>query len=195
MATRIVIGEWRTLPNFHGKYSICTNGDIVRHTKAGKIKPMHPYQKGRGSMVVVPLSDMENRGQFDLARLVWETFYGKIPDGMRVWHKNGLATDNDIRNLTLKTRVKIGRLSGYKTTNSRSIVLVDAEGNVLDYCRSASAASKKYNASIASVLHHCKGKIGIPIFDDKEFAFEDSSKSIRAAISRIRKNQEKAGKL
>ena len=36
-------------------------------------------------------------------RLVYEAFYGEIPDGLQINHKNGIKTDNRLRNLELVT--------------------------------------------------------------------------------------------
>jgi len=36
-----------------------------------------------------------------LHRLIWESYYGEIPEGMLVHHRNGIKTDNSIQNLEL----------------------------------------------------------------------------------------------
>lgn len=37
----------------------------------------------------------------NLHRLIWESYYGEIPDGFVIHHKNGIKTDNRISNLEM----------------------------------------------------------------------------------------------
>lgn len=48
----------------------------------------------------IQCNDVKHRKQY-LHRVIWEDYYGKIPEGYEIHHKNGIKTDNRIENLEL----------------------------------------------------------------------------------------------
>lgn len=51
----------------------------------------------------VRIMDKKVRVSANAHRLVWKHFFGRIPEGLTVNHKNGIKTDNRPRNLELAT--------------------------------------------------------------------------------------------
>lgn len=76
---------------------------------SGKIYNKHGKElfgcKNKGGYSIVKIKDREtNKFKcYYIHRLIWETFNGKIPDGMEIDHINTIKNDNRLENLQLVT--------------------------------------------------------------------------------------------
>lgn len=113
-----------------GRYKVSNYGvikSLARTDKSGnkrKEKKMSPYTNHNGyQMLQITCGDY--RGAFSIHRIVWESFNGKIPEGMQVNHINEDKTDNRLENLNLmnpRDNINWGtrnRRAGKKISNSR----------------------------------------------------------------------------
>lgn len=73
----------------------------VKSEKNGVVKYYEGTRDERSIRVTI------NRTRYNLPRLVWEVFRGKIPDGYVVVHKNGCITMNDLYNLELRPKADV----------------------------------------------------------------------------------------
>ncbi len=162
-----------------GWYEVSTYGN-VRHVWDSKRKtPMKPYVKAgnhKGSdYLVVKMSGKEVR----IATVIYETFRGAIPEGMRIVHKNLNKEDNSILNLKLMTREEIGRkYGGLSMRRQRTVARVDLNGNVVDTYRSARQAAKEYGCiSYQTILDRCNRRLrnaeDVWLPDGTTFVWED----------------------
>lgn len=91
-----------------GVYEISNYGTIKslgRADKRGnmrKEKIMSPYTNHSGYNVI-QLTCGDYRGAFSVHRIVWESFNGRIPDGMQINHIDECKTRNNLDNLELVT--------------------------------------------------------------------------------------------
>ena len=104
------------IKNFEGLYDAMPDGSIksvdriveAKNRWGGvrkmliKGKPIKQYI-GKNGYLHVTLSKNGKQYTFDSHRLIYEAFYGKIPENIQVNHKNEIKTDNRINNLELLT--------------------------------------------------------------------------------------------
>ncbi len=74
-------------------YSVTQNGDIKR---AGKVRSVNVKPSG---YCEVALSVDGKKSHRSVHRLIWESFHGKIPEGMHINHLDGVKTNNALSNL------------------------------------------------------------------------------------------------
>lgn len=82
-------------------YAADTAGQIYR-AKHGKLVPLKSWDNGCGYRLVEIYVDKVKRRSL-VHRLVWEAFYGAIPDGLEINHKSRDRADNRLENLELLT--------------------------------------------------------------------------------------------
>lgn len=95
-----------------------------------------------------------------VARVVWEAFYGPIPEGYVIFHKNKITSDNELINLEMITLEEHGRRTGFR---SRSRPVYCADNNT--YYRSAREAGIHLHCSYNTILNICKGKTKKPMYN------------------------------
>lgn len=95
MAAAHLTGEWRPLPEFHGKYLVSDDGRVF-NTFAGKeIRP-----RDHRGYCEVSLRQPGQSGNHFVHRLVLEAFVGEAPeDRPFANHINGQKNDNRLSNL------------------------------------------------------------------------------------------------
>lgn len=81
-------------------YYISNFGEVYSQQKDGTMRQMKTAKNSSG-YEYVGLND--NKFHF-IAELVFETFMGKIPEGMQINHKNSVKDDNRLSNIQLCTR-------------------------------------------------------------------------------------------
>lgn len=95
---------WKPVIGYEGLYEVSNQGRVksLNYNKTGKEKILRPW-KGRGYLQVSLWKDGKRRTPL-VAKLVWGSFNGPIPEGMEVNHINEDRTDNRLENLNLMTR-------------------------------------------------------------------------------------------
>ena len=97
---------WKPAPGFAG-YKVSDLGNVVRIATYGK-NPRSVWKpcakRFRRGYVVFHLSQNGKVSDVSVHRLAWQAFYGPIPQGLEINHKNGRRDDNRLDNLELMTR-------------------------------------------------------------------------------------------
>lgn len=145
-------------------YSVSSSGEVIRHTKTGNRK-LRTFMHNGSARVSV------NGKQWILARLVWETFKGEVPDGYIVQHINGCQTMNDIYNLRLAKKER--RMETVNRSKTHKIINMDT-GEIY---RNAEEASKSLHLHPQVIRSYCRGdRVKRPIYnlkyDDEDMAYE-----------------------
>lgn len=112
--------KWAPVLGYDGSYLINDRGDVkslIRKTRQpgnlvsqwcdGNTKDMskEDFEKYHGyKRVRLQNEKTKRRVNYQVHRLVWEAFNGKIPDGMQVNHINEIKDDNRLENLNLMTQ-------------------------------------------------------------------------------------------
>ena len=99
---------------------------------------------------------------YKVHRLVWEAFYGPIPEGYEINHINEVKTDNRLENLSLvthKENINWGtcrKRAGEK--HRKAVIQYNLEGKKLESWESASAAADALEIDVAQISACCLGK-------------------------------------
>ena len=108
---------WKPVLDYIGLYEVSNLGR-VRSLKFNKFRILKPFKTKKGYLHV-DLCEDGKRKEFNIHRLVWETFNGKIPDGMQVNHIDENKLNNRLDNLNLMTPKEN---TNYGTRNKRASV-------------------------------------------------------------------------
>ena len=103
---------WKDIKGYEGLYQISNNGNVkslgrwIDRKCKGKMwkeeKIMKPSVNKKGYLLI-GLCKNGVKKMCQVHRLVYEAFYGEIPDGMQVNHINEIKSDNRLENLNLMT--------------------------------------------------------------------------------------------
>lgn len=102
---------WKDIPGYEDWYQVSNLGNVRSvdryvNSRWGKIyrkgRPLSPNKVDTGYMHIMLCKNQTNK-TFRLHRLVWESFNGKIPDGMQINHIDEDKTNNRLDNLNLMT--------------------------------------------------------------------------------------------
>lgn len=180
--------SWRPIKDFEGIYEISDQGKVKRLCQNGKHRILKAVgRKGNGGYEArVSLYKNGERKNAMIARLVYETFIGPVPEGNIITHRNGLRMDNDLRNLEMVTVSEhFQRLGG--GGKRRPVIKLDKSGNIVDVYPSCRACGEAEGYSYASISLRCMDKSKEKW--DYDFAYEDDVKSINAALRRLGVNK------
>ena len=97
--------EWKNIIDYEGLYQVSNLGRVkslnYKHTGREKILKSSVDKIG---YMYVGLCKNGKVKFFKVHRLIYEAFYGEIPNGMQVNHINEIKADNRLSNLNLMTR-------------------------------------------------------------------------------------------
>ena len=157
------------------EYPCGANGQIYSHL-------IKKYLKGatdEDGYTVISLKCIDGKKRtFRLHRVIYTYFYGTIPEGMQINHKNEIKTDNRLCNLELVTpkencnwgtrnERQAAKMRGvpkpYMTERnkrlcSKPVVAINEEGNVILEFSSAAEAENKMDFCHVAISKCCKGK-------------------------------------
>jgi len=98
---------WKRIPNYD-LYEASNTG-LIRSTnykKSGKIQILKPGLSPDGYLKTMLLNNQGSYNTLAIHKLITLTFFGVKPKGLEINHKNGIKTDNRIKNLEYITRSK-----------------------------------------------------------------------------------------
>jgi len=154
----VELGRW--IKGYEGCYSCNQLGEVFRHWKRRPAKQITPVFKK--NMYVVRLSNELGRKEFNLARIIYETWIGEIPYGMVVAKIGGVLQNCHVNNLKLIGLRERGRMTG-AMASSKPVELLDENGIVIDSWSSARKASKDLFMSYQTVVDYCNRKVKKPM--------------------------------
>ena len=144
----IVPQDYRQPIPVHPDWMASSDGHIYRTTG----ERVHEYRKELGENRLRVSCKLHDHGYHTVARLVWETFFGRLPPDFAVVHRNGNVTDNRPVNL------RIEQSAGYYSNRSRKNLLTsEQKGEVhrqLDEGIPKTRIAKSLGISPRGVRHH-----------------------------------------
>lgn len=150
----------RWIRGYEGQYSCNQMGEVFKHYKSRPPKRMTlVFNKNKW---VVRLSNELGRKEFNLARLIYETWVGEIPYGMVVAKIGGTHLDCHVNNLKLISMRERGKMTG-AMAKSKPVELLDESGIVIDSWGSARKAAKDLFMSYQTVMDICNKKRKKPL--------------------------------
>lgn len=96
---------WKKIPNF-SRYEASTDGRIrsINYKNSGKKKILKPSDGGDGYLKTMLLNDDGKYCSWGIHKWIAFTFLGPRPKGLQINHKNGIKTDNSVKNLEYCSR-------------------------------------------------------------------------------------------
>lgn len=162
---------WKQIDGFGGRYQVNPFGEVRRICKH-KTVGLKTYQH-HGDQVV-KLSFNNEAKELLLAHVVAAVFLPRPADGLVLWHKNGMLSDNFVGNLEWISRTELGKRTALLADKRRSVAKVTPTGEAVAFYPSARAAAKANHMSYQTVLDRCNGKIKKPFaLDGHTYVFDE----------------------
>lgn len=163
---------WREITGYRFLYRVSDMGTLQRQKPNGTWHDVTATNDGKKMTVHMETVD-GRRLTCVLARIVYQAFYGSIPDGHKVVKKNGLKADCSIYNL-----VAIPLNANLSSPGHRKTVLkLDRNGEVVAIYKSALEAAAKNHISKAAICKRCRGEIQDPYrLDGYNYVYEERDK-------------------
>lgn len=148
---------WKDIPGYEGHYQ-ASNFGRIRSLKFNKLRILKLGNDGCGYYIVqLYLNNVAK--SLHLHRLVWITFYGPIPEGLQINHKDENKSNNSLANLELVTP---SQNTNYGTRNKRvseklgkRIQMLDKNNNILKTFNSIKEAAQFLNKKSGSNISFC----------------------------------------
>lgn len=167
------MAAWKLIEGYKYPYRVSDQGDVQRQFPNGKWRTLKPYENRKQMRVGMWLPDGTLK-RVQVAKLVVDYHMGGTPPGKCRAHKNGMYTDNAVENIVFLTRREVGK--SVRPGNSRPVMKVDRDGNVVDIYKSQSEAARKNYISQQAVSRRCNGRCEDPYrLDGYNYIFEDNS--------------------
>lgn len=181
------IGFWRPLLD-NPDYEASMDGQIRRLYKKGYTL-MTGYKKHNMPHKSIYFFKLHGKER-SFHREVYKAFYGPVPDGKIVIHKNGITSDHAPINLALSDFSTVGKTFG-RRANGKSVLQYDPDTmEITAVYRSAREASMKNHFCHQVVTDRCNGKVKYAsCLDGKEYCWEDDKESYKMMLERIRKGK------
>lgn len=149
---------WKDIPGYP-KCQVSNIGN-ARTLRNNEIRLLKPF-KSKGGYLRVSLWKDGNIKKFFVHRLVYETFNGKIPDGMQVNHINENKTDNRLENLNLMTPKENtnwgGGIKRHTEKESKQVLQLTLDGELVREWPSSREAGRN-GFGQGSISRCCLGK-------------------------------------
>lgn len=178
---------WKPIPG-HPDYEASIEGLIRRRFKNG-YTVQKPYRKRNQFYKTIYFFKIHGK-EYSYHRKVYEAFYGAVPEGKIVIHKDGIASNNAPHNLAVSEWKLLGKRYGGKST-SKSVLQYDPETmEITAVYRSAREASRQNFFSHQTITSRCNGDVKYASsLDGKEYCWEDDEASYKMMCERIRKGK------
>lgn len=149
--------------DFTGYYNISTLGRIKSIRKEKILK----LQLGKSDYYIINLHKNSLIKTFSVHKCVYESFHGKIPEGMQVNHINEDIHDNRLENLNLMTPkentnwgtgIERKTLSQRNNNRSKIVLQYSLEGNFIKEFPSTKEVQRQFGYANTNIGACCLGK-------------------------------------
>ncbi len=150
--------KWKSINN--SDYEVSNYGRFRR-----KYKHNYRYLKTfkKGAIQIIKLTINGKGKDYNVAKLVVESFIRKLKQDEVVYHKNGIISDNKLSNLEITTRSEAGKRTGWQS-HRKGIVMLDNEGVITKVFKGTKDAADKLFISRQTVSDYCNGKVKKPMY-------------------------------
>lgn len=151
--------EWKSISN--SNYEVSNYGRVRRFYKY-KYRYLKTFRKS--STQIIKLHINGKYKNYNVAKLVVESFKRKLNPNEVVYHKNGIISDNQLSNLEIITRSDAGKRTGWQS-GRKSVVMLDEEGIIKEIFKGTRDAANKLFISRQTVSDYCNKKVKKPIYE------------------------------
>lgn len=163
---------WREIEGYKFPYRVSDDGKVQKRASTGEWGTI--TQKLKKDQVCVRLARNGRCPQWvAVSKLVADAFMGGTPSGMTRYHRNRVKWDNSVGNIVFLTRRECG--GQVRPGNSRTVLKVDRDGNVVAIYRSTVEAAEKNHISQSAISSRCNREVKDPYrLDGYNYVYEDS---------------------
>lgn len=182
-------GYWRDIPGCEG-YQASVDGDIRRCYKSGYrvLSLFFRHKEGNCKQVKI------HRKECNASRLIYRTFYGDIPDGYVVMHKDGIPSNTNPNNLVAVPRSVCSKKTGGSSRSQSVLKYGPVTMECVGAYRSARECARKNFFCAQSIMDRCNGAVKkAPALDGFEYCWEDDgyNTSYNRMVKRIEEARER----
>lgn len=164
--------EWKPIEGYKFQYRISETTRVQKFDNGKWVDLKHHFQGGRTRLSVNLVDANGKKVRVPIVWLVADAFLGGRRPGYNIVHKNGMKTDCAPENLVFMTKQETGKKFG--TLTRKTVLKVDANGEVLCVYPCVHSAAVDNYMSESSVKTRCQGKIKYPFrYDDFTFVYDD----------------------
>ena len=161
---------WKLVDGYKWLYRVSDQGEVQRQCPNGKWRTIKPYMNNNQARVGLIRPD-GTKHRASVSGLVADGFMGGTPQGMLRCHKNGMKWDNAVENIVFLPPSKAA--TRHRPGNSRTVLKLDRQGNVVAMYRSSVEAAKANHISQAAISKRCLGLIEDPYrLDGYDYRYE-----------------------
>ena len=156
---KTAVKDSMSIPGIHNSYYVKNDGTVWKRAENGeKDIFIKGYSRGKTREYYL-IDENGQRKRIQIGAIMKNTYFkGKIPDGYKLFHINGMKDDWSVWNLRPISPQECGRLT-YRWNNARSVFKRDVKTwEVVDIFTSAAKASKKAGCSADAILDACNKK-------------------------------------
>lgn len=137
---------------------IVSETGLVWNTRLGQyIKPVTQ----RNGLQVLKICRSKLKVSKTIAKLVYETFKGPVPEGYVVYHKDNIKENNFIGNLGIMHKSQFQKANS-KMNCGRRIDVIDENGEVIKRYRSMKEYAEKNYVSTQTLIDYRRGLVKNP---------------------------------
>lgn len=149
---------WKSILN--SKYEVSNYGRVRKFYKYN-YRYLKTFRKG--SLQIIKLTILGKGKDYNVAKLVMESFNRKLLQDEVIYHKNGIISDNRLSNLEIITRSEAGKRTGWQSSR-KGIVMLDDNGIISNIFKGTRDAANKLFISRQTVSDYCNKKIKKPMY-------------------------------
>ena len=162
---------WKLIEGYKYPYRVSDQGEVQRQLPNGTWKTRKPYNYSGQWRIQLWMPDGSFK-RVQVSKLVADAFMGGTPPGMFRTHKNGMRHDNSAENIVFMSPDKA--VKRYRPGNSRPVMKVDRNGQVVEVYRSGAEAARENHISQQAISKRCNGLIEDPYrLDGYNYVFEE----------------------
>ena len=202
MCRKVKVEEWRDIPGFDGFYQASDWGRIrsfyrnnggndnipKRADRPHFLKRTFTKAHGKKGQAYVVLKRNGVRTPMTVGQAVASAFFGELPSGAVVCHKDGDTTNDCLWNLEIRdslTQFRMYARNNFTKQNRTPVVKIDRNLLVIDAYPSIAAAARANGFRRGQMWKFCAMQIQFSVFapDDCIYTYDDSA-HIREAMRR-----------
>lgn len=144
------------------QYEISIDGNVRKIFKNGKKKPLTQFKRKNKRNLYVKLTIDGISKDYDVFKLLVNTFAPVIPDGKVPYHKDLSIWNNHRDNIGFITREELGKLTARMSSKRKPVLKIDTAGKIVETYASVREAGIKNNISYQAIADRCHNRIKKP---------------------------------
>lgn len=155
------------------EYIMVSDTGLLWHTRLGRY--VKPVVQANGTQIL-NIYRSQLKVAKTIAKLVYETFKGRVPEGYIVYHKDNTKENNFIGNLGIMRKAEFQKMNS-KMNCGRQVVVLNKDGEVMKRYPSMTEYAKKNYVGLQTLIDYRRGRTKNPHTLVQKIRFEERKKS------------------